>query len=443
MSWRAKRAKVMLNSQTFDSQLAELDAAVAASPDAPIPLETRAHFRAETAWNGMPVAHDCQRALELRRKLGEFADADFAALAREQIECGLSAKSFGERRLARARAVAFFAMALRERADDDKLWRESARAHITLGDRAGAEADYARARKISGETPADWRAQADDFARGKNVRAAAWAHSRALALEMPEKLSGAALNQWLQTRNKAEKIDKEKLVKLELACDWAPKDAQLLLRRARLLRRLNLKEDALEDFNRALQLKPKSARIYEERAAHFAEKSYSYIAKYHAMAVADFARALELRIQSGNMADDAQVLANLGNKMNGGCYAYACFSVAMTRHGESSALFYARAQTYKVTRETIGSYPMPQFDAAFEDYLRALNCGAKGGEPFDQSLLMVAAYLAGRARRLSAHEQLEALMETRELLRGRAVADALIGAIMDATQRTIAEFQGQ
>ena len=421
----------------------KLEADVAASPDDADAIEARAHFRAEENWDGLPVLEDCQRALELRVKNGEFADADFAALAREQIERDWNAKSFGERRLARAWVVAFFAGALQDQADDDDLWRESARARITLGDRAGAEADFARARQMSGETPEDWRAQAQDFAHAGQVRAAAWAQSRALALEMPE-LSGAALKGWLQSRKKTARTDEDKLITLELAYHWAPDDVNILLQRARLLRRLNLNDDAVADFERALELKPNSARIYQERADHFAAKSYSYHAKYHALAVADYTRALELRIAAGKVADDAGSLANLGDEAataGASIRAFACYSFALERQPVSSALFYARAQTYKVTREYIGSYSMPQFDAAFADYLSAVQCGVCGEKSFDESMAMVATYLARRAQHVSAHEQLEALLEAREFVRKRGVEEALAATIMAAVAEQLRESE--
>ena len=423
-----------------------IDRDAATSPADPIALEARAHLRAQSNWDALPVLHDCQRALESRVLNGEFAGADFEALAREQIEGDQNAESFGERRLARALAVAFFARALQERASDADLWRQSARARIALDDRAGAQADFARAREISGETPDDWRAQARDFAEAGQVRAAAWANSRALSLEMPEKLSGKSLKDWLKARKTSARTDEDKLITLELACEWAPADTALLLQRARILRRLNLNDDALADFASAIALKPDRPRIYEERADHFAAKSYSYRANYHALAVADYRRALELRLAAGNIEDDGESLKSVGDTAaTSGAWirAFACYSAALERHGASSALFYARGQTYRVTREIIGSYAMPEYDAAFEDYLRAVKCGAAGEKSFDKSLLMVAAYLARRARRPSAHEQLEALLEARELLRARGVAAALTGAIIEAVAQELRPQSGE
>ena len=425
------------------AQLAQLDAAIAAAPDDADALEARARFRARTTWPWQPVLADCAAALRARVARGEFAVADHAVLAGDWFERGARARSFDERKFARAMALAHCESALRFAPTDGDLWRLRARICIVLGERPRAEADFERARELDGDNAQSYLEQAYYFEQSEEFDAARDAFDIGLMMKLDDG-SWPGNAQWCLARASNEKLPGyQRHAWLDWGVENAPNDIPLRLARSRLLRGRNIAA-ALADLDFALQIAPRDPALYRARAELYLNWWSLDEKERFRRASADYAAQLRLQIAAGLEPSDAQMLADIeaiegrdtGEKIEM-VRRHARFSVALELAPHDAPIHVKRG----ISAWPQLGYEMPTIDdvelAPLFDFLRAF-----GVAPSLQSARQLAASLLKRyCWRESAHQQIEALLEARELLREFGLSAPLVAEVMSAVEAKLNEAE--
>lgn len=428
--WQAKRVNFMITPDTIAAQLAAFDAAVAASPDDAQALEARANFLAATTWEFAPVLRDCRAALALRLTSGELADAQHSDLARAWVARLKTTDTSGERKFARAMAIAHFGHAMQNDEFDAELWTARARLWAAVGERERAESDFETARQISGESAHSWLDQALCFERLLQWDAAYDAYFRALRV-------GAKQGHWtldaatcLAKAAREETPAYRRRAWLDAGVESEPDNADLYLARAQVLQRENL-AGAEQDYERALALRPDDPDIYEARAR-------SGVLWHHSTNVRDYETAVRLRVQSGEIAREVSALTTLAKAvklrekpghLSDILHAIAFYGVAIELAPHSHSLYLARAKLRAKVRPHRFENP-DLLDTADEDWIRAL--ALKPDLPDARRSLVED--LAESAYRATAHEQLEILLSLRELLCARGLTNELSQLILAEVQ---------
>ena len=396
----------------------------------------RAKFLAETTWDAIAVVDDCARIMALRERSGELNGADCARIGREWADKAGEKRelgvvhyegNFGKLRFVRAMAVVCFGRALRAEPDNAALFVERARQWAHIGQRERAEADLDRARDLTGETIESWRIRASLMALMGEEIAAGQAFACAVRL-------GVASGEWSGARDAclARSVEPElpryqQLAWLDYAVENAPADVELRLERARWHDERSHKDAAREDYDRAIALRPDDAELVEARAAHQSRFGDNELA------LTDYESAIRLRLALGLWDDDAKSLKKHAKSYHQKNWlkSVAIYGVAIERAPRDHSLYLGRARLLE--KPTYFLFPLADdapLGRAGLDWLRALALQPQLETPRRAIVIE----LAESARRPTAHEQLEALLATRQMLRDNGLTDELANRIIADVQ---------
>lgn len=389
---------------------AERDFARALELDSSNPeiFSARAKWRAQSGWNFALVLEDCRAA----RTLSSTNDLS----AWEQLES--ESTNFGEAQWARANLVAGLDDALkREPSKATLLWRR-AQTLARAGDASGARADCDALREIEGETTAYFQTLAPVLHLAGDWPGACDAAKQALSLQIEAgELSGEVDE--LIALSETESPRYKRAACLNLAVERAPLETRPLLARAAFFARWPERvEEAAADYNRAVEIAPHDPQVWEARGAFRVHRENWDVA------LDDFYQAVQLRIDSGEVARDATVLKARGDAIRAGrkrvdydagfvlwAHCHAFYSHAIETQPARHDLWLARAILKRDISARNGDWP-------FDDYLEALarKSSLKSARRFVEDTLVQ------RAQLDSAHERLEALIEARTLLESKLSA---------------------
>ena len=241
--------------------------------------------------------------------------------------------------------------------------------------------------------------------------------------------------------------DYEQLAHLNLAIEAAPDNANWHARRGGFLRRHSRYQRAIRDFTRAIELAPDQAHFYEARAkAKIGLGDKNDWWRRDQGAVADYARAIELHITRGEIADDAPTLAAQGaqatppdNREFERARAIAFYSLAIEKsdgqHPITVAQWHlARAQLLESSLPYHPPATHGALRAAHRDVLRALMLAPQ----LDEARGRVIRNLRQQLARKSSHERLEALFEVRQQWRDFGLDETLVHEIIAEVERALA-----
>ncbi len=406
------------------------NAAVAAGQKDAAIWEARAQFCAATMWEILLVLRDCRTALALRVAAGEFTEAQHSKIANEWVARVKTTNKIGERKFARAMAIAHFGYALKNDEFETELWIGRARLWATIGERERAESDFEAARQLTGQNVNNWLEQAHCFENLLQLDAAYDAYLRAIFVGVEQGKWGLDAATCLAEATREESPPYRRRAWLDAGVENGPDDADLRLARASLLKREN-RDGAQQDYERAIALRPNEPDIYEERAS-------SGVLWHHSLIVHDYETAARLRVQSGEIAREVSALTtrakavkarDKSGSFSNYLHAIALYGVAIEIAPRSHSLYLARAKLREKVRPHRFENP-DLLDCADEDWIHALALKPN----LSNARRLLVRDLAESARRETAHEQIETLLLLRGLLQARDLDDELSELILVEVQ---------
>ncbi len=441
MWWRAKPVNFMpirSSSKVFAEQLAYANAAVAENPFDAGSLEYRAQIRALRCDDKMLAVADCRAALQLRLKQCHRKTGDVLAQGRVWFRRGLAVEDGSFYCHFMPQAIAHFDVAINRAPRNAIIYKERGIAWAHLRERARAEADFARWRALKGETRQCWRVQAEAFLsfHALDHEAAVFAYRRMLELSAGEFTSARCLSRARSKRTPRLLA----LAYLELALEIAPHEIEPFIERVNWWAQRSDKEKADIDWQRALQIWPDEPAIYQARAS-----LTDHSGEFKGTA-ADYAHALRLRIAASPSLGTAKSLRNRADELKKGTdghgtQLFAIYSVAIERDPQCAMLHVLRAA---LVREMFDFADDDLFDDdpvheilrdALEDEMRALQLNGKLKTPRTALVKHFARRLAG----VTAHEQLEGLLQMRARLRESGVGEKLATSISAEVEARLRE----
>lgn len=412
--------------------------AVAASPDDADALEARARLRAQSKGGASDAVADYVAALRLRLRAGEFAARELGERGRASRPNNIWDVAQSELRWQRARAIAFFTLALEEAPDDNATRLLRARLWGEIGDRARAKADLEAAGAAAAHSlPTGALAEAGIFFDSWELIAATYTARVELKTELAQGLFGPDILANARTARRKRAPYHVQLAWLDLAVEAAPDNIETRLMRGKLLAMRSEREAALADFGHAERLRPEIAEIYRARGNALLGAAWWSSGEAHDEASANYARAIRLDIAAGKLAANASAIAARaaqspprGTNSYGYVFGHALYTVALEYAPDDAALYVARARVLEWPIIARVTRPEAQRGAACRDNVRALGLDATLAAP----RASIVRYLSARARRASSHQQIEALLEARELLTGFGLSAELTAQIMAEVQ---------
>lgn len=425
------------------AELEALNAAVADAPDDPEPLEARARYQFHVPWDICNTLGDWRAALRLRTEKGEMNEGELAALGRALVTGSL--RVAGAKNWKLMQAVAHFSLALERAPDAAALWMDRGEAWAHLYRWAQARADFERAREL-GEAVEVWKRQAQVFAKTGHLAEAGEFYARALALEGGAVSVEFGLEQAEEIEARVERY--RALGWLNLALQGAPDNVEALLARARMFGRMGVKAEALEDYDRALELAPGNPNLWEERALRDLRQEWDEAT--NTLRFPDLERAFRLRHCGGAWRSERERACDFkerGDKAKERYHrdldwarAHVFYTLALgiePDNPNNPRLYVARARVLEMPFYDAGGEKgraRERAQSSFFDHLRALKL-----EPgYRNSRAAVAQTLAREARPESAHEQIEALFEARQKLVDFGLASELVSGVMREVERVLA-----
>ena len=226
----------------------------------------------------------------------------------------------------------------------------------------------------------------------------------------------------------------------------APDDANLRRARARWLSLRDFNAAALTDISRAIELSPHDPALYETRAKIGDHNDWWNLAPESNSKTADYLRAIELRIAAGQISDAPAKLRARGDYnsrfvpgidpiyVNPCARARAFYTLAIAATPDDATLYMARARAGRAYVDIyICNNESP--DIAYLDYVRALALDSDLGK----ARAGIVDYLRNNTRRPTAHQQIEALMQAREQLVEAGVDAATATEIISEVERALAQ----
>ncbi len=434
------------------AELERLNAAIAGTPESVSLLYKRARFFGEQTGYFAHALADCRRALQIIWDIKRHNRHDLHPVDAPLNFSRLSWKSFQNNpnepaaQFGKAQAIVALEWAL-DHSPDLKIWRERHCATTVEILECAAQLDIFElaARNAKCDELKFW-SLALVFAQ--NDRVAMTVYALALRAEI-------AAGVWsddaatCERRSRSSRFARyQQAAWLHLATESAPDDPRWLLQRAWRLRGENYRA-AIDDLTRAIALAPDDPRGYEMRAKVTLSVGDVWWnnAPDSPMPAADHLRALRLRTARGQIADDAAELAEQGDQLiprfpqeneRARARAHAFYSLAIEREPDNANYYLARARTIDTLSEAqveIGE-SVAQKDArgAHPDYRRAL--------ALNPSLTIARAKIiehwTQELKRDTAHEQIEALLNARQLLSSAGIDVATARAIIAEVERALA-----
>lgn len=224
--------------------------------------------------------------------------------------------------------------------------------------------------------------------------------------------------------------------------ELAPDEARWRRERARWLSSRDFDKLALPDMARAIELSPDDPTLYEMRAKISSDGDWWNVSPTSNSKTADYLRALELRIAAAQIdgtpaklrAQADQLLPAIRrNRGHSHARARAFITLAIAATPDDAGLYLARANAGDAYGDPIegedGIYAVN-----YLDYARALALD----ETLEAARAGIVIYLRSKARRPTAHEQIEALLNARQELREIGVKSELANAIIGEVERALA-----
>ena len=415
------------------AKLERLSAAIEAAPT-PYNWSKRAIFWACFPDEAARVIENCTGVIG-GMKAWEFGEYLIAMGARSW-EFRHARPSVMERRYSQAMAASYLNVALECAGLKANGLSPQLSWELARSDDRGAAAILERARQNPGANPDFWRALAVVCAIIEGSQSGASAHAHwlraqeerpALALELDTHASG--------------KIPKyQRLAELDVAVAQAPDDALLRRERAQWLSWCGSKARALSDCDALVALRPDDPQNYEMRArirwsrdrTRDTRMPLAETTERHDAILTDYLRALELRVEAGEFANEARALKTHGDALKKSSHhfderhrAFAFYTLALRVAPDDAALYTGRAQMLAALNHK---------SAALSNWARALTISPHLKRP--RAALLK--FLVQTIKRDSAHEQIEALLEARGELEGAGLDAATASAIIAEVERALA-----
>lgn len=226
---------------------------------------------------------------------------------------------------------------------------------------------------------------------------------------------------------------------LDIAVAEAQGDKEILLRRAKWWNSIEGggRDCVLLDCELAIARWPDEPECWEARGQQLLHDD-GYLTD-DTSGYADFARAVGLRVASGEVAGDAQSLRERGDACKAGydfnrnALAHACYTVAIDQAPGDATLYLARARAIS-WNDVFSQHPAAHLKLSFDDTVRALSLDKN----LDEARVQIVEYLVQTLTRPTAHERMEALLQARQSLMDAGVAPALANEIIGEVERALA-----
>ena len=227
--------------------------------------------------------------------------------------------------------------------------------------------------------------------------------------------------------------------------EYSPLLAKYLIERARWFRRHDAYTEARKDFSHAINIAPNDPRGYEARAKAITKLKW-WSPKEGA--AGDYGRAIRLRMAAGQIAETPENLVaqaeQLGpalkkrKRKRAHARAIAFYGLASYAQPGTPNYYCARAQIILALPSSSPHWHYELTEAeergVYVCYLNALKFAPSLEEAYDS----VVQYLTKTLRRDTAHQRIEALMETRQELLEFGLDAELIGRILAEVERALA-----
>lgn len=453
---RALRSKYHPLTPAQLAQLKKLDAAIRAEPERPTPHFNRARYLDLHGADFALVLEAVRPAVSLiyRNRKSCINGHYLLEINREDWDDYVRGQRMAEANYWLAYAVASFEVVL-ERSTDLMDWKATKSldwdAVAALQRAAKFEAD---AEELP-QTPDELKVLAHALAIVKDTGrtydenedethadfVAAGVYMRALQLQFSGHKRGA---DFLPAARNGRAPDYKQLAWWNFILELSPDDARLWRERARWLSLRNFEVAALRDLARAIELSPDDPELYEMRAKISSEENWWDLTPNSSSKTADYLRAVKLRIASGQIDGTPQNLRAQGDQLRerihpelrGHCQARAraFYSLAIAATPDKAALYLARARAAYAYIWQNGDSEIVTPDIAYSDYARALILDETLSEAREGLIFS----LRHSARRPTAHEQIEALLEARQYLRDFGMKPQLSTAIVGEVERALA-----
>ena len=410
--------------------LEKLDAAIEAAP-APQNWSKRAHFWAQFPDELSRVIEDCSRVLGGMKTWGY--EESLISMGAHSWRFRNARSDSAQRRYSQAMAASYLNLALECAGLKENILPPQISWQLASSDDAEAAAILENARQNPDTNPDFWRALAIVCAMSEGPQSGASAYARWLRAQDERPALTVELNNAVW-----HKIPKhQRLAELDVAVGEAPDDSVLRRERAKWLSWCGLKERALEDCDVLVSLRSDDPQSYEMRARIQLARSrpipQSEVTEHHDLILADYLRALELRVEAGEFANELRVLKAHGDALKKASphlderyRAIAFYTLALRLAPNDAALYLGRAQMLEALGHETG---------VLSDLTRALAIAPHLKRP--RSALIK--FLVLSVKRTSAHEQVEALLQARAQLINAGLDAATATAIIAQVEGALAE----
>ena len=422
--------------------LRRYDAEVSARPDAVAPRLNRARFLERNGGEFESIVADLRAALRLRPDPQKWRNSrQLLEECRENWAHLQSNLRIVDVRFWRARLVASFDVAL-ELEDDTALWRterdDSWDALAVLERAANAESPLPASENVAPAELKMWALAVAITRYSRHWEQAAAVNEQAASLyarAWREDAEGA-----LALAREAGNADYQQLAGWNLVVEAAPGEVRWWVSRAGWRKKRHDYGGSRADFTRAIALAPDDATLYEKRADVSRQAHWWDLTPDSLGAAADDARALRLRIKSGEYGGTSAQLAKQGAQLKARlkgrhrARAYAYYAVAIELEPDKARYYLGRAQTLDMPPLRGRGAIEAQLEAAHRDYLHAL----ARDETLHEAREAIIQYLSQTLARPTAHEQLEALLQARDLMIEMGVDANLASEIIVEVGRVLA-----